>query len=251
MERRDPRGRGFFLIGLDSWAGITVSMSLWRRSSDLMMPGFLLIHNGEPRNRNEGYQKIFSIPIHEVQVMTESSEAIGLAISLMAVAARTAPKGKGKDSIVTHAVHGSELPLLADEMTRFGQEHNQPFFVRDAKNVAASEACLLLGVRGQEILGLNCGGCGYQSCADMEAACRNPVSEGSPFRGPNCVIKMADLGIAIGSAVKTASILNLDNRVMYTAGVAARSLGWMEGCSVAYGIPVSITGKNIYFDRHG
>jgi uncharacterized ferredoxin-like protein len=60
---------------------------------------------------------------------------------------------------------------------------------------------------------------------------------------------MTDLGIAIGSAVKTASLFNLDNRVMYTAGVAARSLGWMEGCSVAYGIPVSVTGKNIFFDR--
>jgi uncharacterized ferredoxin-like protein len=60
---------------------------------------------------------------------------------------------------------------------------------------------------------------------------------------------MADLGIAVGSAVKTASLLNLDNRVMYTAGVAARSLGWVGECSVAYGIPVSVTGKNIFFDR--
>ena len=39
-------------------------------------------------------------------------------------------------------------------------------------------------------------------------------SPGLPFRGPGCVIKMADLGIAVGSAVKTASIHNVDNRVM-------------------------------------
>ena len=181
--------------------------------------------------------------------MNESDDAIRLAVSLMGVSARTAPKGKGKDSLVTRTVHNPDLPLLAREMTRFGQDHGQPFFVRDAKNIAASEACLIIGIRGQEALGLNCQGCGYQSCADMEAACGNTIVEGSPFLGPNCVIKMADLGIAVGSAVKTASLLNLDNRVMYTAGVAGRSLGWMQECSVAYGIPVSVSGKNVFFDR--
>jgi uncharacterized ferredoxin-like protein len=181
--------------------------------------------------------------------MTECDEGVRLAVSLMAVSARTAPKGKGKDSLVTRTVHKPDLPLLAREMIRFGQEHAQPFFTRDGNNLAASEACLIIGIRGQEALGLNCGGCGYRTCADMEVACRDAVVEGKPFLGPNCVIKMADLGIAIGSAVKTASLLNLDNRVMYTAGVAARSLGWVEGSSVAYGIPVSVTGKNIFFDR--
>lgn len=190
----------------------------------------------------------FSAPVPSI-IMNESDEAVFLAVSLMAVSARTAPKAKGKDSLVTLTVHKTDLPLLSQEMTRFGQDHAQPFFIRDAENIAASEACLIIGIRGQEVLGLNCQGCGYQSCDDMEAASRSTLVEGSPFSGPNCVIKMADLGIAVGSAVKTASLLNLDNRVMYTAGVAARSLGWVEGCSVAYGIPVSVTGKNIFFDR--
>jgi len=181
--------------------------------------------------------------------MDESEEAVRLAVSLMAVSARTAPKGKGKDALVTRAVRRPDLPLLAGEMTRFGQDYAKPFFIRDGKNIAASEACLLLGIRGQEALGLDCTGCGYESCAAMEAACRNTVIDGSPFLGPNCIIKISDLGIAVGSAVKTASLLNLDNRVMYTAGVAGLSLGWMEGCTVAYGIPVSVSGKNIFFDR--
>lgn len=181
--------------------------------------------------------------------MNESDEAVRLAVSLMAVSARTAPKGKGKDSLVMRTVHTPDLPLLAREMTRFGQDHHKPSFIRDGKNIAASEACLLIGIRGQEALGLNCQGCGYQSCTEMEAACRTSVAEGSPFIGPNCVFKMADLGIAVGSAVKTASLLNLDNRVMYSAGVASMALGWMEGCSVVYGIPVSVSGKNIFFDR--
>ena len=66
----------------------------------------------------------------------------------------------------------------------------------------------------------------------------------------NCAIRMADLGIAVGSAVKTASVLNADNRVMYSAGVAARTMGLLgKDCTVAFGIPLSATGKNIFFDR--
>jgi len=59
---------------------------------------------------------------------------------------------------------------------------------------------------------------------------------------------LLDLGIAIGSAVKVASDLNVDNRVMFTIGVAALALGLMDA-DVVIGIPLSATGKNIYFDR--
>lgn len=182
--------------------------------------------------------------------MNDEEEGLRTAVALMALSARTAPKGKGMDSIVTRIVMKDELPALAAGMRAFGEEHSIGFFLRDAGNVAASGACLIIGIRGQETLGINCQGCGYPSCAAMAEACREREETGSPFSGPNCVIKMADLGIAVGSAVKTASLHNLDNRVMYSAGVAARSLGLVPGCTVAYGIPVSATGKNIFFDRH-
>ncbi|NYT06991.1 MAG: hypothetical protein GKC05_01860 [Methanomicrobiales archaeon] len=182
--------------------------------------------------------------------MNSEDDGLRAAIALMALSARTAPKGKGMDSIVTRIVPKDELPALAAEMKAFGEKHNIGFFLRDAGNIAASGACLIIGARGHETLGINCQGCGYPSCAAMAEACKDREETGSPFSGPNCVLKMADLGIAVGSAVKSASIHNLDNRVMYSAGVAARSLGMVPGCSVAYGIPVSATGKNIFFDRH-
>ncbi len=59
---------------------------------------------------------------------------------------------------------------------------------------------------------------------------------------------MIDLGIALGSAVKTASIHNVDNRIMYRAEVVARKLGMIEG-EVVVGIPLSVTGKSPFFDR--
>jgi len=57
-----------------------------------------------------------------------------------------------------------------------------------------------------------------------------------------------DLGIALGSAVKIASDLAVDNRVMYSVGTAARKLGFIDA-DIAIGIPLSVSGKNIYFDR--
>jgi len=170
-------------------------------------------------------------------------------MSLMALSARTAPKGKGLDSLVINGVTGEDLGLLAAEMTRLGNAMKLGFFLRDAENVAASDGCLLLGIAGQKGVGINCGGCGFPTCSEMQDHSASGKDTASPFSGPNCVIKMADLGIAAGSAVKTASLHNLDNRVMYSAGVAALSLGVLIPCSAAFGIPLKASGKNIFFDR--
>lgn len=168
---------------------------------------------------------------------------------LMALSARTAPKGKGQDSIVIKIVIDKDLKRLAGEMRRLGDLMGLKILLRDAGNMDKSDACVLIGCKGTDILGLDCGGCGFATCKEMLSTQTSNALSKKPFRGPNCVIKMADLGIALGSAAKTASIHNVDNRIMFTAGVGALSLGWMEGCSVAYGIPLKASGKSIYFDR--
>lgn len=63
------------------------------------------------------------------------------------------------------------------------------------------------------------------------------------------IMRLVDLGIAIGSAVKTASILNIDNRIMFTAGKAAQNLKLVDG-DVVFNIPISVRGSNIFFDRY-
>jgi uncharacterized ferredoxin-like protein len=68
------------------------------------------------------------------------------------------------------------------------------------------------------------------------------------YTGPHCIMRMMDIGVALSSAAKTASILNIDNRVQQRVGAAARALGYIKS-EVVMGIPVSITGKSIYFDR--
>jgi uncharacterized ferredoxin-like protein len=177
--------------------------------------------------------------------------AVEIVAELMALSARTAPKGRGQDSIVIRVVTGKDLEALSGEMSRLGEARGIKFFLRDAGNLEKSDACLLIGCRAADSAGLDCGGCGYATCNEMRQAQERFLDEKPkmPFHGPNCAIKMADLGIALGSAAKTASLHNVDNRIMFSAGVAALFLNWLEGCCVAYGLPLKASGKSIYFDR--
>jgi uncharacterized ferredoxin-like protein len=48
--------------------------------------------------------------------------------------------------------------------------------------------------------------------------------------------------------VKVANDLCVDNRVMFSMGVGAINAGLID-TEIAFGIPLSAKGKNIYFDR--
>ncbi len=147
----------------------------------------------------------------------EVEREAALSISkLMLVAARTAPKAGGRDSIVTAILDGKEKDRLADEMERIGREKNQPRRIRDGGNVRDSEVVVLVGVK-------------YGDVTSNE-------------------LKLIDLGIALGSAVKIASDLNVDNRIMASVGIAAKEMKLLSADNIQ-GIPISIKGKNIYFDR--
>jgi uncharacterized ferredoxin-like protein len=173
-------------------------------------------------------------------------EAILEAAKLMLISARTAPKSAGIDDVLTIIVHGEEKDAIAGKMEEIAEERKIERFRRDAKNVRDSEAVVMIGVRGNKSLGLNCGACGYESCKEFDEAQKK---FGEDFLGPTCLAKALDLGIALGSAVKTASMLNVDNRVMYRVGTAALKLNLLPEATVVMGIPVSAKGKNIYFDR--
>ncbi|MBS7608606.1 hypothetical protein KEJ52_05365 [Candidatus Bathyarchaeota archaeon] len=173
-------------------------------------------------------------------------EAILEVAKLMQAAARTAPKTAGIDDILTLVVYGEEKDAIAEKMNEIAEERKIDGFKRDAKNVKDSEAVVLIGVRGSKSIGINCGACGYNSCQEFEQAQKK---RGQDFVGPTCLFKALDLGIALGSAVKIASLLNIDNRIMYRIGTAALKLNFIPEATVAMGIPLSAKGKNIYFDR--
>lgn len=178
-------------------------------------------------------------------------EAAKMVASLMAAAARTAPKTRGLDSLQTLILDGEDLESLAAAMEAKGRDKptQLTFYPRDAMSVRVSAAVLLLGVTGEPKKPerpLNCGACGFATCQEFINSAKG---EGEDFRGPLCVYQLLDLGIALGSAAKLASELCLDSRIMYSVGAAARTAGFLPGCDVVIGLPLSISGKSPYFDR--
>ncbi len=161
---------------------------------------------------------------------------------LMTIAARTAPKSAGQDYIVVKVVEGNDLKRLGEEMCKYGDLTKKKNFDRDGRNVAASEAVLLIGLKDAKSVDLNCGACGYDDCSERIQ------DEHGEFAGPQCALRLLDMGIALGSAAKMASLFNVDNRIMYRAGVVARKMGLIDA-DVVMGIPLSVSGKSIYFDR--
>lgn len=166
------------------------------------------------------------------------SESVKNIAKKMILAARTAPKARGRDYISLALADGKELQIIADKMKEIGKRKGQDFFDRDAGNVLQSEVLVLMGTIIQS-LNLNCSMCGYNDCAEKDKHPDIP-----------CVFNTGDLGIAIGSAVSVAMDHRVDNRILYSAGQAILELGLLgTDIRIAYGIPLSALSKNIFFDR--
>jgi uncharacterized ferredoxin-like protein len=111
-------------------------------------------------------------------------------------------------------------------------------FARDAKNVDASDYVVFIAVVDNPVNLPDCGICGHKNCEAAKA-----------FGAP-CAFNLSDLGTAASSACVVASNHFVDNRLMYTAGKAVKNLGLFDrDIRQCYGIPISASGKSIYFDR--
>ena len=153
----------------------------------------------------------------------------------MMTAARTAPKGKGVDIIEVALVTDEDIKKLSEQLISLSEEKGMKFFLRDADNILSAECVLLIGTR-ELAQGLNCGHCGFPTCAERSA-------------GVPCAINSVDVGIAIGSACAMAADYRVDTRVMFSAGLAAQRLDILKGCKQVFAIPVSASSKNPFFDR--
>ncbi|OPY30032.1 MAG: hypothetical protein A4E28_00530 [Methanocella sp. PtaU1.Bin125] len=165
--------------------------------------------------------------------------AVDQVAALMCAAARTAPKARGTDNLSTLVITGSDIKKVSAEMRRVAEESDVAFFARDAANVDASLALVVLGQKTVQLNIPVCGFCGFDSCADNARA------------GAACAISAGDLGIATLAAAAVAGLHHVDNRIMFSIGRAALNLGLFgdEKVTMAYGIPLSVTGKSPYFDR--
>jgi uncharacterized ferredoxin-like protein len=178
---------------------------------------------------------------------------------LMAAAAITAPKSGGQ--LFLAGKPGFMETVIADDagtrgelaawMRARGKERRERIWFRDAEVAEAVDAILFVGLLpGWYPPNYDCGACGYATCAEFlnhTQALRNQSAE-LEFTGPACNLRDIDLGIAVGSAAKTAAIHSIDCRCQTRVAVAARKLGLIDADhSVA--LSLSMTHKGIGFDR--
>ena len=170
---------------------------------------------------------------------TAEKDALLEVAKLMVTAARTAPKARGIDAILTMIVDGADKDAVANEMRRiYGGDEDRFRFDRDASCVDASEYVVAIAVVDKPIGPLLCNACGFENCGAA-------VKAGVP-----CCFNISDLGTAACSACAVASHHWVDNRLMYTIGKAVQNLGLFDTkIRMCYGIPISATGKSIYYDR--
>ncbi len=160
---------------------------------------------------------------------------------LMCAAARTAPKTRGMDNIVTLVLTGNEIVKLSEKMREIGLREfgkAEGHFARDAANILQAQAVVLIGVK-RTWYGLPyCSMCGFANCGECKKA------------RANCAFAPMDLGIALSSAAGLAADMRVDNRILFSAGKAAEEMDYAGGEDIIWqGIPLSISGKNIFFDR--
>ncbi len=167
-------------------------------------------------------------------------EALLTVAKQMVLAARTAPKGRGVNNLGVSIITGNDIHELANTSRDIGEKADCHIFERDAANILNSaQAVVLIGTRIAS-LGLKyCGLCGFPDCASKDKEPDIP-----------CVFNTTDLGIAVGSAVSIAMDMRVDNRIMYTIGMAAQKMELLgKEFKIVYGIPLSATSKNPFFDR--
>lgn len=157
----------------------------------------------------------------------------------MAMAARTAPKGRGRDQLHILILTGEEKDAVAGKMREIGETDDIAFFRRDAENVLSSPVLLMIGTETSPLEVRHCGYCGFNDCSENRERGTVP-----------CAFSSGDLGIALGSAVAFAADRHIDNRIMFSAGKASIELAMFSpAVKIAHGIPLSATGKNPFFDR--
>jgi hypothetical protein len=111
------------------------------------------------------------------------------------------------DAIET--VHVDDLAVLtrlAEWMRARGKERREAIWFRDADAAQALDAALFAGLTNPYPPNYDCGACGYATCAEFLHATKQQrgASAELEFTGPTCTLRAVELGVAVGSAARTA-----------------------------------------------
>ncbi len=164
---------------------------------------------------------------------------VDLIAKLMTISATTAPKAEDLSFVEIQPLDEAEKEILVEELFQMAEEDEEYSHIGEI--ISESDKVMLLGLEEHPPFGLDCKACGFKDCLEF-----SKVKTEHIFQGPNCVYRILDLGIAIGSALKTADAHNVRADILIKAGLAAKHIG-LSTSNIVMAVPIYIQGSDSFF----
>jgi NADPH-dependent glutamate synthase beta subunit-like oxidoreductase/uncharacterized ferredoxin-like protein len=103
-------------------------------------------------------------------------------------------------------------------------------------------------------IGYDCGACGFKTCREAVINYQNRLNEtgGEPWgwlvKGPSCIWRLTEFGIAVDWAAAAAHRHNVESRVAMIPGTAFMRMGHLPDCSMIVVVPLGPCKERWYFE---
>ena len=140
------------------------------------------------------------------------------------------------------------MPLLTTEQTLSGFAEVE-LGLREQASLIESTRCL----KCNEV-GFNCGACGFKTCREAVVFHQNRLNEtgGEPWgwlmKGPSCIWRLTEYGIAVDWAAAAAHRHNIESRVAMIPGTAFMRMGYLPDCTMIVVVPLGPCKERWYFE---
>jgi formate dehydrogenase beta subunit len=140
------------------------------------------------------------------------------------------------------------MPLLSNEQTLSGFAEVE-LGLSEKASIIESTRCL----KCNEI-GFDCGACGFKTCREAVINCQNRFNEtgGEPWgwlmKGPTCIWRLTEYGIAVDWAAAAAHRHNVESRVAMIPGTAFLRMGHLPDCNMIVVVPLGPCKERWYFE---
>ncbi len=153
---------------------------------------------------------------------------------LMAISAVNTHREDMPSRLDVTVLDEAEREILVEEMFQMAEKNDDEIYSQMGESIRNSKDLILVGLDDDTTLGLDCQACGFSSCEELSKIRKEDI-----FEGPNCVFRVIDLGIAVGSALRTANVHNVKGEVMIKGGIAAKRVG-LSTSRVVLAVPIYI-----------
>jgi formate dehydrogenase beta subunit len=140
------------------------------------------------------------------------------------------------------------MPLLPADQTLSGFSEVE-LGLSEQASLIESTRCL----KCNEV-GFDCGACGFKTCREAVINCQNTFNEtgGEPWgwlvKGPSCIWRLVEFGIAVDWAAAAAHRHNVESRVAMIPGTVFMRMGHLPDCSMIVVVPLGPCKERWYFE---